>query len=80
MLLFGAPVPGAKAMSNSPTLGLVAFCQKILVWQAEDGKIKVSSNDLLELAERQKADKTIALRVINFRLKSTFKAALKPEK
>jgi hypothetical protein len=31
LLLFGAPIPGAKAMADAPTLGLDASCQKLLV-------------------------------------------------
>jgi uncharacterized protein (DUF302 family) len=76
MLLFGGPAPGAKAMAKAPTLGLDAFCQKLLVWQSETGAVQVSWNDLLALAERQGVPKSPALRVINHRLKSTFESAL----
>ena len=76
LLLFGAPAPGAKAMSQAPTLGLDAFCQKLLVWEDDDGAVKVSFNDLLALAERHNVEKNIALRVVNRRLKSTFGGAL----
>jgi uncharacterized protein (DUF302 family) len=76
MILFGAPEPGAKAMSKSPTLGLDAFCQKFLVWQDETGQVYLSYNDLLALAERQGVSKSVALRVINYRLNKTFSAAL----
>lgn len=76
LLLFGGPAPGAKAMSQAPTLGLDAFCQKVLVWKDSDGKTKVSYNDLLALADRQNVDKSLALRVISRRLASTFDAAL----
>lgn len=77
MILFGAPEPGAKAMSKSPTLGLDAFCQKFLVWQDESGQVHLSFNDLLALAERQGVSKSVALRVINYRLNKTFSTALK---
>ncbi|MGI9201932.1 MAG: DUF302 domain-containing protein [Woeseiaceae bacterium] len=76
LLLFGAPAPGAKAMADAPTLGLDAFCQKLLIWEDETGAVRVSFNDLLQIAERQGVPKTIALRVINRRLKSTFSGAL----
>lgn len=79
MLLFGAPGPGGKAMAAAPTLGLDGFCQKFLVWQDAEGNNYLSFNDLLALAERQGALKTIALRVINFRLKETFSDALAVE-
>ena len=76
LLLFGAPAPGAKAMAEAPTLGLDAFCQKLLVWEDEEGIVRVSFNDLLAIAERQGAPKSVALRVINRRLESTFSGAL----
>ena len=79
LLLFGGPAPGAKAMADAPTLGLDAFCQKLLVWQDESGAVSVSFNDLLAIAERQNVSKSLALRVINRRLSSTFEAALESE-
>jgi uncharacterized protein (DUF302 family) len=79
MLLFGGPAPGAKAMAKAPTLGLDAFCQKLLVWQDEAGAVKASFNDLLALAERQGVPKSPALRVINHRLTSTFESALESD-
>lgn len=76
MILFGGPGPGGKAMSAAPTLGLDGFCQKLLVWRADDGQVYLSFNDLLALAERQDASKSIALRVINYRLNRLFKNTL----
>ena len=79
LLLFGGPAPGAKAMAKAPTLGLDAFCQKLLVWQDETGAVKASFNDLLAVAERQEVRKSPALRVINRRLSSTFEGALESD-
>lgn len=79
LLLFGGPGPGAKAMAEAPTLGLDAFCQKLLVWQPESGTVNVSFNDLLAVAARQGVSKNLALRAINRRLLSTFQAALESE-
>ncbi|MGI9221740.1 MAG: DUF302 domain-containing protein [Woeseiaceae bacterium] len=79
MILFGGPGPGGKAMANAPTLGLDGFCQKFLIWQDSKGDTFLSFNDLLALAERQDASKSIALRVINRRLNKTFSAALAAE-
>ena len=76
LILFGAPGPGGKAMASSPTLGLDAFCQKLLVWQDAAGQTYLSFNDLHDLAERQEAKKSLALWVINFRLTSFFGDAL----
>lgn len=76
LLLFGGPKPGAKAMKNAVTLGLDAFCQKLLVWEDSKGNVYISYNDLLLLAERQNVDKSIALWIINWRLNSTFSNAL----
>ena len=76
MILFGGPAPGAKAMSKAPTLGLDAFCQKFLVWQDDNNKVYLSFNDLLDLAERQDVGKSVALRVINYRLSKVFNEVL----
>ena len=76
LLMFGAPAPGGKAMAEAPTLGLDAFCQKLLVWQDGAGAARVSFNDLSAIAERQEVPKSIALRIISYRLKSTFRGAL----
>jgi uncharacterized protein (DUF302 family) len=76
LILFGGPAPGAQAMSKAPTLGLDAFCQKFLVWQDEKEQVYLSFNDLLALAERQDVGKSVALRVINYRLNKVFTDAL----
>ena len=63
-------------MNKAPSLGLDAFCQKFLVWQDDNNKVHLSFNDLLDLAERQDVGKSIAFRVINYRLGKIFNAAL----
>ena len=78
MILFGGPGPGGKAMKAAPTLGLDAFCQKLLIWEDNEGNVRVSFNDLLALADRQQVSGGVALRVINWRLSSTFSDALEP--
>lgn len=79
LLLFGGPALGAKAMAKAPTLGLDAFCQKLLVWQDDAGEVFVSFNDLLVLAARQGVPKSVALRIIDSRLQSVFGSALESE-
>ena len=74
--LFGGPGPGGKAMANAPTLGLDAFCQKLLVWEDSAGKTHVTFNNLLALAKRQGVKVNLPLRIINQRLSVTFKKAL----
>ncbi|MFD2229862.1 DUF302 domain-containing protein [Alkalimarinus sediminis] len=76
LILFGAPAPGASAMSDAPTLGLDAFCQKMLIWQDDNNNVHLSFNDLIALADRQNVNKSLALRIINQRLKGVFEAAL----
>ena len=63
-------------MRNAPTLGLDAFCQKFLVWQDDQQVVHLSFNDLLRVAERQDVNKSLPLRVIDFRLSRTFSDAL----
>ena len=76
LILFGAPGPGARAMSGAPTLGLDAVCPKRLVWQDSTGDVKLSFNDLLAIAERQGVGGSIPLRVISYRLNKVFSEAL----
>jgi len=76
LILFGSPGPGGKAMRSAPTLGLDAFCQKLLIWQEASGTVHVTFNDLLALAERQQVSGGIPLRLIHRRLQETFSTAL----
>lgn len=78
LILFGGPGPGGKAMASAPTLGLDAFCQKLLIWQDQDGTVSVTFNDLQALAERQGVSIGLPLLVINRRLKQGFSRALEP--
>ena len=73
LMLFGGPAPGGKAMATAPSLGLDAFCQKLLVWRDPQGVTHLSFNNLLALARRQDVPINIPLRIIDYRLRSTFK-------
>ncbi len=77
LILFGGPGPGGRAMKSAPTLGLDAFCQKLLIWQDNGGKVHVTFNDLLALATRQQVSGGLALKVINNRIKKLFTDTLK---
>jgi uncharacterized protein (DUF302 family) len=76
LILFGGPGPGGQAMSEAPTLGLDAFCQKLLIWEDASGVVHITFNDLLVLAERQQVSAGIPLRVINRRMRKTFSEVL----
>ena len=76
LIFYGGPGPGGKAMKNAPTLGLDAFCQKMLVLKNEQGQVQVVFNDLLALADRQQVSGGLPLKVINVRIKRTFSAAV----
>lgn len=76
MILFGGPGPGGKAMAEATTLGLDGFCQKFLIWEDSSGRVFLSFNDLLALADRQGVKKNLPLRVINRRLTKVFAEAL----
>lgn len=76
MILFGGPAPGGKAMAPAPTLGLDAFCQKMLIWEDDNGQIMLSFNDLLAIADRQGATVNLPLRVVNRRMEAVFTEAL----
>ena len=76
LLLFGAPGPGGKAMRNAPTLGLDAFCQKLLIRQDSKGQVVVRFNDLTWIATRQGIPVSPVLQAINTRLINTFQEGL----
>ncbi|MDB4261727.1 DUF302 domain-containing protein [bacterium] len=68
LIMYGAPNPGGKAMKEARTLGLDAFPQKLLVWEAPDGTVKVTYNNLSLLADRQDVHKPFALLMIQKRI------------
>lgn len=78
LILFGGPGPGGRAMASAPTLGLDAFCQKLLIWQDQDGTVCVTFNDLRTLADRQGVSGGLPLQYINRRLKETLSKAIEP--
>jgi len=49
--MFGNPNLGTPLMQNSPVTGL-DLPQKILIWQDDQGQVKVSYNDPLYLKNR----------------------------
>ncbi|WP_051931161.1 DUF302 domain-containing protein [Gillisia sp. Hel_I_29] len=51
LIIFGNPNLGTPLMQNERTIGL-DLPQKMLVWKDEEGKVKVSYNDIYFLAER----------------------------
>ena len=51
LLLFGGPAPGGVAMAEFPAIGLDAFCQKLLVYEGDNGKAVVLFNDIALLAD-----------------------------
>lgn len=79
ILLFGGPAPGGKAMMTSPKIGLDAFCQKLLVYENEQGEVWVAFNDIVAFAQLYYQSSTKPQQMINSRLKQTFTKALKKE-
>lgn len=77
LLLFGGPAPGGKAMVNSPKIGLDAFCQKLLVYETDNGEVWVAYNDIVAFAELYYKQSTKPQQMINKRLKMTFTKAVK---
>ena len=76
LLLFGGPAPGGKAMMTSPKIGLDAFCQKLLVYQNDNGEVWVAYNDIVAFAELYYGTSTKPQQMINQRLKMTFTKAV----
>ena len=75
LLVFGAPAPGATAMSDFPSIGLDAFGQKVLVY-VEEGKVIVAYNDIVDMSQLHYQDNALAHRIINFRLGKTLSNAV----
>lgn len=76
LLLFGGPAPGGVAMAQYPAIGLDAFCQKLLVYEDEDGKAIVLFNDIAAMAEHYYGTSTDPQAMLNKRLTATFSTAL----
>ncbi len=75
LLVFGGPAPGAKAMTDFPSIGLDAFGQKVLVVE-QDGKVIVSYNNIVDMSELHYQDNAISHKIINFRLEKTLSGAV----
>lgn len=75
LLVFGGPAPGAKAMTDFPSIGLDAFGQKVLVVE-QDGKVIVSYNNIVDMSELHYQDNAISHKIINFRLGKTLSGAV----
>ena len=71
LIMYGAPAPGGKVMNGGQTMGLDGFPQKILIWE-DNGQVKMAYNDLLVLSDRQDTSKGLAIRVVQYRINSTF--------
>jgi uncharacterized protein (DUF302 family) len=71
LIFFGAPEPGAKAMKNTPKLGLDAFCQKLLIFENQKGEVWVAFNDIEEFSRLYYDTSTIPQKMINRQLKKT---------
>lgn len=79
LLLFGGPAPGGKAMMTTPKIGLDAFCQKLLVYENDEGEIWVAFNDIVAFSELYYNKSTKPQNLINQRLTKTFTTAVKKE-
>ena len=77
LLLFGGPKPGGVAMAKFPKLGLDAFCQKLLVYEDSEGKVRVIFNDIVKMAKLHYGKSAKPHEVINGRLTTTFEAAVR---
>jgi len=76
LLLFGGPAPGGVAMRAFPTLGLDAFCQKLLVYRDADGAVRIIYNDIAALAQLHYGRAAPPHHALNQRLAATFRGAL----
>ena len=73
---YHAPEPGAKAMKNTPRLGLDAFCQKLLIYENQEGDVWVAFNDITELSKLYYETSTLPQRMIDSRLNKNIKKSI----
>ena len=64
-------------MAKFPKLGLDAFCQKLLVYEDDEGKVRVIFNDITKMAELHYGTSAEPHKVINGRLATTFEGAIR---
>ena len=76
LIFFGAPEPGAKAMKNTPKLGLDAFCQKLIILENQEGEVWVAFNDIEKLSRLYYNKSTLPQKTINRRLKKTITGSI----
>lgn len=76
LLLFGAPEPGGVAMASFPSIGLDAFCQKVLVYEDSAKQVHVVFNDIEAVARLHYGSSIKPHEVINGRLINTFTTAI----
>lgn len=76
LLLWGAPVPGAKAMRDYPRMGLDAFCQKTLVYQPPGEGVQILYNDMAAFAEMHYKESALPHRIISKRMRKTLSGAV----
>ena len=79
LLLFGGPAPGGVAMAAFPSIGLDAFCQKLLVYRDDKGSVQVLFNSIVALAELHYGRSVDPHRMLDQRLTGTFKKAIAPQ-
>ena len=79
LLLWGAPVPGAKAMREFPRMGLDAFCQKTLVYQPPGESVLVMFNDMPTFAKIHYGESALPHHVIARRMKNTLVGAVQSD-
>ena len=58
-------------MRDFKTLGLDAFCQKVLLIE-QQGQVSLYSNDIVDMAKLHYGDTTPSHRIINFRLNQAY--------
>jgi len=76
LIFFGAPEPGAKAMKNTPKLGLDAFCQKLIILENQEGEVWAAFNDIEKLSRLYYNKSTLPQKTINRRLKKTITGSI----
>ncbi|MEP3299655.1 MAG: DUF302 domain-containing protein [Pseudoruegeria sp.] len=76
LLLFGGPAPGGIAMADYPSIGLDAFCQKLLVYEDKSGVVQVIYNSIVSMADLHYGQHIKPHQELDERLTATFSNAI----
>ena len=73
LMMLGAPKPGGMAMATAPRIGLDAFCQKLLIYQDDQGDVYVALSDMAAFSRLYYGTENKAQNVVTQRMTQAIK-------